>query len=197
MKYLFVLLLCLFMSSLNAQCEYNLVKYDNSTDKVYIQLSPITLDVYQTPFNARIVLANLIRNGDQYFIEIDITKDSAAKDLEPICFEKGDRLSFSLKNNTIINISQIDEKICGVKFKDRKSEYTTVSNYAKFIITQHAFDEMIKSEVVLMKITSQAYNKTFVIREELKENKDEEIVITNPSRFFIDNIKCLTNPNFE
>lgn len=197
MKYLFILFYTFYMFSQDTECQYNLVKYDNTTEKIYIQLKPVTLDVYETPFNARIILANFIREGDQFFIEIEITTDSSAKDLEPICFKRGDRLSLSLKNNKIVNISQIEEKICGIKVKNRNSTYTTVSNYAKFIITQYAYEELLKSEVVMMKINAENYDKTFVLREELKEVKNEKEVITKPSRFFIDNIECMTNPKFD
>ena len=196
MKIVFALLFLFFISKVNAQCEYSEVMYDNTTNKAYIKSVPITLDIYETPFNGRIILASLIRTGDQYFIEIEITKDSSSQELEPICFEKGSRLSFSLKDNTIISLSQREEKICGVKFYDEKTGYTTVSNYARFIITQSSFEALIKSEIILMKITSENFEKTYVLKDEIEEFKNDETVVTNPSRFFIDNIKCMTNPKF-
>ncbi|MGX1024819.1 hypothetical protein [Flavobacterium sp. CS20] len=178
------------------QCEYSEMAYDNTTNKAYLKSLPITLDIYETPLNGRIVLASLIRTGNQYFIEIEITKDSSAQDLEPICFEKGSRLNFSLKNGSIVSISQVDEKICGIKLYDEETEYTTVSNYAKFILTQKAFDELIKSEIVLIKISATNYEKTFVLKDELIQNIENSTIVTYPSRFFIDNIECMTNPKF-
>lgn len=197
MKYIFILFFPFYMLSQNSECQYNFVKFDHITKKIYLQLKPVTLDVYETPFNGRIILANFIREGDQYFIEIEITTDSSAQDLEPICFKRGDRLSLSLMNNRIVTISQIEKKICGIRVKNRKSKYITGSNYAKFILTQCAYDKLLKSEVVMMKINGENYDKTFVLRDELKEVKNDQEVITNPSRFFIDNIECMTNPKFD
>ena len=197
MRHIFILFFPFYMLSQNVDCQYNFIKYDHVAEKIYLQLEPVTLDLYETPFNARIILANFIREGDQFFIEIEITTDSSAQDLEPICFERGNRLSFSLKNNKIINISQIEKKICGIKVKNRKSGFITISNYAKFIITQYAYDELLKSEIVMMKINGENYDKTIVLSEELIEVKNDKEVITNPSRFFIDNIECMTNPKFD
>lgn len=197
MKSLFTIVMFTFCLSMQAQCEYSVVTYNNETDEAYLQSIPITLDIYETPFNGRILIASLIRIENQYYIEIEITTDSSAQALEPICFKKGARLSFSLKNKSIISISQREDKICGVKFYDEETEYTTVSNYARFILTQNSFDELIKSEVILMKIDSEDYEKTFVVRDELEEVVGEEVIITNPSRFFIDNIECMTNPKFK
>lgn len=196
MRILFVLFYLFYYTSICAQCDYGELRYDNATEKVYMQLAPITLDVFETPFNARIILAHLIRYGNQFFIEIEITTDSSALDIKPICFEKSDRLSLFLKNNNIINILQTDDKICGVTWRDRRSGFITVSNYARFTLTQHAFDELKKSDVALIKISSKNYEKTFVLGEELEEKIDNDLVTTIPGRFFIENIECLTNPNF-
>ncbi|RRO14012.1 hypothetical protein [Flavobacteriaceae bacterium 14752] len=192
------LTLLLFTCSLLSfgQCEYSEMAYDNSTNQAYLKSLPITLDIYETPFNGRIVLASFIRTGNQYFIEIEITKDSSSQNLEPICFEKGSRLSFSLKDGSIVSIPQIEEKICGIKSYDKKTNYTSISNYAKFILTQEAFDSLVKSEIILIKISSTDFNKTFVLKDELIQTRADSTITTNPSRFFIDNIKCMTNPKF-
>lgn len=197
MKSMFCVLMLSFCLCIQGQCEYSRVEYNNSTKQVYIQSKPITLDVYETPFNGRIILVTFIRIGNQYTLEIEITTDSSAQDLEPICFENGTRLSFSLKNNDIASITQTEEKICGVKFFDEKTGYTTVSNYARFLLTQEAYDKLIESEIVLMKIASETYQKTFVLKDEIEETFEEEIKVTNPSRFFIDNIECMTKPKFK
>lgn len=196
MKIILFVLSLLWLSEVSAQCEYSEVKYDNTTNTAYIKSLPITLDIYETPFNGRIILASLIRTGDQYFIEIEITKDSSAQELKPICFEKGSRLSFSLKDNSIISLRQREEKICGVKFYDEKTEYYTVSNYARFILNQSAFESLLKSEIIMMNISSETFEKTYVLKEEIEDTKNNEVVITQPGRFFIDNIKCMTNPKF-
>ncbi len=193
--YLIVFLLTFSLLSYG-QCEYSEMAYDNSTNQAYLKSLPITLDIYETPLNGRIILASLIRTGNQYFIEIEITKDSSTQDLEPICFEKGSRLSFSLKDGSIVSIPQVDEKICGVKFYDEDSGFTTISNFAKFVLTQNAFDTLIKSEIVLMKINSTDFEKTFVLKDELTQTQADSTMTTNPSRFFINNIECMTNPNF-
>lgn len=195
-KVLLVFCLCYGFQTYG-QCNYEKIEYDNATDKATLKLAPITLDLYETTFNGRILLASLIRIDNQFFIEIEITKDSKAQKLEPICFEKGTRLSFSLKNNNIISISQRDEKICGISYYDKKTSYSTVSNYARFILTQQAFDELVESEVVLIKISAENYERTFVLKNELEEQLKDQTITTYPSRFFIDHIKCLTHPQFE
>jgi len=180
-----------------SQCRYEKVEFNNTTNQALLQLSPITLDIFETPINGRIIIASLIRIDSQYFIEIEITKDSTARELEPICFEKGTRLSFSLQNGSIVSLSQREEKICGVKYYDKKTNYSTVSNFSRFILTQTVFDALIKSEVIMMKINSDNFEKTYVLKDELEEKIGDEIIITSPGRFFMDNIKCLTNPQFE
>ena len=197
MKLLFSLLFLSLMLDASAQCEYSVVQYNKETQKATLESFPVAIDLIETPFNARIVLASFTRTGDQYFLELEITEDSSTKDLKPICFEAGTRLSFSLKNNSITSIAQIEDKICGVKSYDRKTGYTTVSNYANFVITQHAYDILIKSEIILMKIISEDYEETFVLKDELEDMVDGEIAVTHPSRFFIEGIECMTNPKFE
>ncbi|NBC56724.1 MAG: hypothetical protein GVY05_00330 [Bacteroidetes bacterium] len=195
-KLLFVLWIC-FSIQIYGQCNYERIKYDNKTNKATLKLSPITLDLYETPLNGRIILASLIRIDNTFFIEIEITKDSKTQKLEPICFKQGTKLSFSLKNNTIISLFQREKKICGVNYYDKKNNYSSVSNYARFILTQQAYDELIQSEVILMKIIAKNYENTFVLKTELEEQFEDQIITTNPSRFFMDNIKCLTNPQFK
>lgn len=197
MKYLIILTISMIGLMTYSQCAYSVIDYDRSSGKGYMKSDPITLDYYETPFNGRIIVAHLIRFGSQYFIEIEITSDSSAQDLEPICFEKGARLSFSLKNRKVVSLSQIEDKICGVKTTDSRSGYTTVSNYARFILTQSVFDELKKSEIVLMKLADTNYDRSFVLKEEIKELFENETKITNPGKFFIENIDCLIKPKFD
>ncbi len=197
MKYILTLLLISFSSLTYSQCDYSHVEYNNTTGKGVIKSYPYTLDFYETPMNGRLLLISLIRAGNQYFMDLEITKDSSAQDLEPICLESGSRLSFLLKNNTSISLPHVEDKICGIKTYDRKSGYTSVSNYGLFMITQSGFDELLKSEITLIKITDKDYKKSFVIKDELEAPVDDGYKITKPSRFFIDNIKCMTNPKFE
>jgi len=195
MKFAFVLLMSCCLS-LSSQCEYEHVQYDNTTKQLYLKTAPITLDLYETPFSARLLLASLIRNGNQFFIEIEITKDSSAQELEALCFKEGARLSFSLKNNAVISISQKESEICGVKQINEDTGFTSVSNYARFILNQKAFDALSQSEVVMIKISDTAYSKTYVLKSELEVSNQDGIIHTNPSRFFIDHISCLTHPKF-
>jgi len=64
-------------------------------------------------------------------------------------------------------------------------------------LTNTAFEELLKSEVLMIKILSEDYEETFVLKDELEVVKGEAVTITKPARFFIDNIECLTNPNFD
>jgi hypothetical protein len=179
-----------------AQCEYADIKYDRSTKLLFLKQFPITLDVFETPYNGRIIKATMMRIGDNYTIDLEITTDSNARELEPVCFKEGSKLSFALKSNKIVTLLQKEEIICGIKQSEPRSTYNTVSNYARFIITQEAYDDLKKEEIILMKIISEDYTKTFVLKSELEDVKDGEIVITNPTRFFMDNIDCLTHPKF-
>lgn len=199
MKLIITLLILCFYSSFQTfgQCNYEKIEYDKSKEEATLKLAPITLDLFETPINGRIVLASLIRTDNQYFIEIEITKDSKSKKLEPICFEKGARLSFSLKNNAVVSIIQREEKICGITYYDEKNNYSTVSNYARFTLTQPAFDKLVQSEAILMKISAESYEDTFVLKNELEEQFDDKTIVSNPTRFFMDNIECLTNPKLK
>lgn len=180
-----------------SQCDYSVVRYDSATGKGVIKTLPITLDFFETPMNGRILIAHLIRSGNLYYIEIEVTKDSSSQDLTPICLEDGSRLGFLLKNNETFSIPHVSEKICGIKTYDSKSGYTTVSNYGLFMLTQPIFEKLLKSEVFLLKIISKDYTKKFVLKDELEEFEDTKVKITNPSRFFIDNIDCMVNPKFD
>lgn len=197
MKYILTLFLLNICSLAYSQCVYSLVEYNNSTGKGTIKTYPITLDFFETPMNGRIVLANLIRSGNRYYIELEITTDSSSQDLEPVCMDKGSRLSFSLKNNSTFSIPHISDRVCGVKTYNRKNGYTTVSNYGIFMLTRTEFNELLKSEVVLIKIINKNFNKIIVIKEELEVPVDDDYIITKPSRFFIDNIDCMINPKFK
>ena len=197
MKYAFLFITFLASLSAYSQCEYADIKYDRSTKLLFLKQYPITLDVFETPYNGRIILATMMRIGDNYTIDLEITTDSNAQELEPVCFKEGSKLSFGLKNNNIVTLLQKEEIICGIKQSDRKSSYNTVSNYARFIITQEAYDELKKSEIILMKVISEDYTKSFVLKSELEEIINGQVFVTNPTRFFIDNIDCLTNPKFD
>jgi len=197
MKYCLTFFIFNIFSLVYSQCEYSLVELNNSTEKATIKSYPFTLDLVETPLNGRILLASLIRTGNQYFIELEITEDSSSRNLKPICLESGSRISFLLKNNSTFSLPHVNDKICGVRTYDRKSGYTTVSNYGKFILTPSSFDQLLKSEITLIKIIDNDFNKSFVIKNELKEPLDNGYRIINPSRFFIDNINCMINPKFE
>ncbi len=194
MKFLAVVICIIFSFKSYSQCEYSIVKYDRSTKLLFLKQEPITLDIFETPFNGRIIKASMMRIGDNYTIDLEITTDSNAQELEPVCFKRNSKLSFSLVNNTTVTLMQLEDIICGVKQQDRKSDYNTVSNYARFVITQDAYEKLNKHEIVLMKVISDEYTKTFVLKSELEELKNDEVIISYPTRFFIDNIGCLTNP---
>ncbi len=187
-----ILFVCTF--SLKAQCDYTNIGYDRDSKALYLKSMPITLELYETPFNGRLIQVFLVRNGNSYYLEFEITRDSASQDLQPVCFVKGDRVSFSLSNNTYISLSQIEDKICGVKFENSTNGFVTVTNYINVILTQDSFEKLLKNEVLLMKISSENYNKTFVLKNEMEELINNQMTITNPTRFFMDNIECLTNP---
>lgn len=197
MKYLILLLCIVINAHAYSQCEYSMVNYDATTGQSILKSKLITLDFQETPYNGRIVLAKLVRSGNQYFVELEITEDSSTRDIEAACIEPGSRLSFSLKNGLSVSLFQVNEKMCGIKTENRKTDFTSISNYGYFVITQNAFDELVKSEILIMKITSKDYNKTLVLKEELEIPTEEDYVITNPSRFFMDNIDCLINPKFK
>jgi hypothetical protein len=163
---------------------------------MFIRSATITLDLYETPYNGRLIQAYLIRNGDSYFLELEITRDSASQDLKPICFKKGDRVSFSLSNHTNLTLIQTEDKICGIKTKNEKNDFVTVTNYIKVVITQDAYEKLSKNSAVLMRVSSKDYNETVVLKSEIEEITDDEITISNPSQFFIKNIKCLIEPDF-
>jgi hypothetical protein len=197
MKYILFFFICCFSNLASSQCNYSEVKYDSATGRGIIRTNPITLDFFETPFNGRIVLAYLKRAGNQYYIELEITQDSSSQDLTPICLDDGSRLSFLLKNNETFSIPHVSDRICGVKTYDQRTGYTTVSNYGLFMLTQSTFEKLLKSEVILLKIINKDYVRTLVIKEELEEWVNDEIKITKPSRFFIDNIDCMVNPKFD
>jgi len=196
MKYVFLCIGLIMSFHTFSQCEYADIKYDKSTRLLFLKQFPITLDVYETPYNGRIILATMMRIGDNYTIDLEITTDSNAQELEPICFKRGSKLSFALKNNKIVTLLQKEEIICGIKQSERKNPFNTVSNYARFVLTQEAYDELKEEEIILMKVISEDYTKTFVLKSELEQVIDGKVVVTNPTRFFIDNIECLTNPKF-
>jgi len=197
MKYAFMFMIFLASLFSYSQCEYADIKYNRSTKLLFLKQFPITLDVFETPYNGRIILATMMRIGDNYTIDLEITLDSNAQELEPVCFKEGTKLSFALKNNKFVTLTQKEDIICGIKYSERRDNYNTVSNYARFVITQDAYDELKKEEIILMKIISEDYTKTFVLKSELEQVIDGEVVVTNPTRFFMDNIDCLTNPKFD
>lgn len=197
MKYALVILTFLASLISYSQCEYADVKYNRTTKLLFLKQYPITLDVFETPYNGRIILATMMRVGDNYTIDLEITTDSNARELEPVCFKEGSKLSFALKNNKIVTLLQKEEIICGIKESDPNTSYNTVSNYARFELTQEAYDVLKNHEIIMMKVISEDYSKAFVLKSELEEVIDGEVVITNPTRFFMDNIDCLTNPKFD
>jgi len=196
MKYVVLLLLFPLLQSTFAQCDYSLITIDKKQNKLHLESLPILLDMYETAFNGRIIEAKLIREQNRYTIEIGITQDSYAQKLKPICFEKGTKLSFSFTNNKIITLIQTEEEICGVRRRG-KNNYNAVSSYARFILTPEAYDILVKEEIVMMKIISKNYTRKFVLKSELEVMNKEEVIVTHPNRFFVENIKCLTEPQFE
>ncbi len=179
-----------------AQCNYDIADYDFTKNKVYLESRPLVLDIFETPSKGRLVVAKLIREQNNYFIDLEITHDSNSQKLKPICFKKGSRLSFMLKNNLIVTLVQLKTKLCGIA-KRSKNGFYTVSNYARFVVTQDAYNELIKEQIILMKVISEDYTKKFVLKSEIEEEVNGEIIITKPTHFFIDNIECMTNPKVE
>ena len=188
----------LFLYTFNgfAQCNYDIVDYDFANNKVYLESGPFTLDILESALSGRIVLAKIIRDQNNYFIDLEITQDSNCEKLKPICFKKGSRLGLLLKNNQIVTLVQLKAKLCGLS-KKTKDGYHTVSNYARFVITQDAYNALIKEEILLMKIISEAYTRQFVLKSEIEEEVNGEFIITKPTRFFMDNINCITNPQVD
>lgn len=180
-----------------AQCQYSDVRLNNSTKSLFLKSKPITVDLYETPFNGRLVLATFIRNGDVYYIDFEITRDSSAQDLEPHCFERGDRVSFALSDNSIVTLMQTEDKICGIKLEDKGEEFVTVTDYIRVIVNQDAYEKLSEHEIILMKIKGKTLDKNLVLKSELEEVINDEIYVSNPSRFFMDNIECMVNPKFE
>jgi len=197
LKYKFIFFLLLASLNSFSQCDYQSILYDNATKTLYIKSNALTLELYETPYNGRFVQAFLVRNGNSFFIELEITRDSASQNLKPTCFEKGDRVSFSLSNNENISLIQVEDKICGIKNEAAGDGFTTVTDFLKVVITQDAFDKLSKNKVVLMRINSKNYNQTFVLKSELEELINNELVITDPSSFFIETVDCLVKPNFK
>ncbi len=186
----------LFTWSAFAQCDYDQIIYDDKSKTLLITSKAITLDIYETPYNGRLLTTKLSRSGNFYTMEFEITQDSSTQDLKPICFKSGDRVDFALSNNTNLSLMQTEDKICGVKFENTENGFTTVTNYIKVILTQDAFDKLSKNEVILIRIASKEFKEKFVIKNELEQVIGDEVMMTNPSRFFMDNIECLTKPQF-
>ncbi len=191
-----LLLLLVFSNVLNAQCEYSSVFMNNSTKSLFLKLNPVTIDIYETPFNGRLVLATLIRNGDVYYIDFEITRDSSTQDLVPHCFEEGDQVVFSLSDNSKITLNHIQDRICGVKL-EQNNDFVSVTDYMRIIVTREALEKLSKHEVILLEFKSRDFSKNVVLKSELEEYYDDEIYISKPTRFFIDNIECLTNPELD
>ena len=195
MKYIVLLLLLLTSYSNFAQCNYNLIHVDEQKNLFRLESRPIVLDIYETAYNGRLIEAKLIRNKNQYTIEISITQDSYAQELKQICFQRGSKLSFSFTNNKTVTLTQLEDEICGIRRKGTNN-YNTVTNYARFILTKDAYDILIREEIVIMKIISKDYTRQFVLKSELEVVNNEEVTLTHPNRFFMENIKCLKNPGF-
>ena len=194
MRFLTVVIFLIFSTLGYSQCEYSQIKFDKSTRLLFLKQYPVTLDIFETPFNGRIILASMMRIGDNFTIDLEITTDSNAQELEPVCFKKGSKLTFSLTNNETVTLEQREEIICGIKQDVKDTDYNTVSNYARFVIDLEMINKLKEHEIVLMKVESEDYNKTFVLKSELEEVKNDEIVTSNPTRYFIDNLECLTHP---
>lgn len=195
-KYACLFLFTTFTLSAVAQCRYNSIMYERDSKMLYLETTPITLDIYETPFNGRLIEAILKRNGNRYTIEFEITRDSSTQNLKPSCFEKGDRVSLSLSDNSIVGLTKTDEKMCGVKFINEDNGFVSVTDYMKVVLTQDSYEKLKKHEVVLMKFFSKDFDKTIVLKSELEQIINDKVKITNPNRFFLDNIECLTNPDF-
>lgn len=196
LNYAIIVGLHLLCNLCSAQCEYDVVSIDNSKNEFYLESKPIVLDLYETQYNGRLIEAKLIRRRNQYVIELSITQDSYAQKLNSICFERGTKLSFLFQNNDTATLIQFENEICGIRRKG-KNDYNTVSNYSRFLLTREAYEKLKEEEITLMKIISTGFTRTFVLKSELEIMVDKEMVVTNPSRFFIDNIPCLTHPSFD
>ncbi len=196
MKKICLLFIVAFHFTGIAQCDYSSIFKNNATKSLFLKLNPITVDIYETPFNGRLILATLIRNGDIYYIDFEITRDSSAQDLEPHCFENNDSVVMSLADNTKVTLKHIQERICGIKVENN-DQFTSVTDYLRVIITPEDLKKLTEKEVILMEFKSSDFNKTVVLKSELEEFYDDEIYTSNPTRFFIDHIECLKNPRLE
>jgi len=193
MKNIFLLLLTAFFCKMNAQCEYSSVFMNNSTKSLFLKLEPVTIDIYETPFNGRLILATLIRNGDIYYIDFEITRDSSAQDLKPHCFDAGDSVVFSLSDNSEIELEHIQDRICGIKL-ERRDDFVSVTDYLRVIVTPEAKEKLKENEIILIDFKTKSYDKKFVLKSELEEIFEDEVYYSNPTEFFSKNIDCLINP---
>jgi hypothetical protein len=196
MKKTVLLFIIAFCTQINAQCGYSSVFMNNSTKSLFLKLEPLTIDIYETPFNGRLILATLIRNGDLYYIDFEITRDSSAQELEPHCFDKDDSIILSLADNTEIELSHIRDRICGIKL-EQNDDFVSVTDYMRVIVTSEALEKLSENEVILIKFKGKEFDKTVVLKSELEELYEDDIVITNPTKFFKNNIDCLINPKLK
>lgn len=196
MKKIFLLLCIVLFKTATGQCDYNSVLKNNSTKSLFLKLNPITIDIYETPFNGRLILATLIRNGDLYYIDFEITRDSSARELDPHCYEKGDSIELSLADNSTIVLNHVEDRICGVRLEQR-DYFISVTDYMRVILQPEDIDKLSDSEVILMAIKGSDFKKNIVLKSELEEYYDDGVYLSNPTRFFMDNIECLTNPDLE
>jgi hypothetical protein len=178
---------------ISAQCDYDVVDVDFKKNDVYLETISQILSIYETPSSGRIILAKLVRDRNNILIDIEITEDSKYEKLKPVCF-KNSKLSLLFKDNSLITLHQIYEEICGVRKKDRKSGFQSMSNYARFIIHKEAFEKLKQEEITLMKLISKDYTTKFVLKSELENIVEDDVFYTYPTRFFIDYIDCLINP---
>src|SRR6187402_2417216 len=150
MKYILILAICFFSSSIFAQkpCEYA----TNVTDSIGTYKSTKEYLIHEKVFggNSNYIFGSLaLTDGIPTFTMQLIQK---SKDfVKANCFDKNSKIYLQLQNGKIITLIHIDQENCGSLIRDDKGFDNRVKS-GTFMFGRDNYEELKKSPVIMMRI---------------------------------------------
>ncbi|MGM0635846.1 MAG: hypothetical protein ACQESK_07240 [Bacteroidota bacterium] len=175
-------------------CRYTEVKLGENKKISVLRTDNVMVESTASETKGRVVDFGLLNVEGRVVLNVEIYSDSK-KRIEPSCIGSDAEMIVSLQNGKKIALPQIGQRLCGEELESNTPGFFNIRNRASFLITEDKFEDLLKNEMILIKINSVDFNLNFVVRGELYNDENEKML--HPGKYFMQQLKCVVNPTIE
>jgi hypothetical protein len=188
-----VILCIISIFSLQAQvdCQYEQVELSKNKHISLIRTGSVMVDNSTTAEKGRVIDFSLVNSKGIIVLNMEVYKD-AKQVLTPACIGKDARLSFKLANGDDVVLPQVGARLCGFELVASEPGFYNIKNRGSFLITDDKFKQLKENDLISMNLTSENFSFYAVIQDILYDDVDNKII--EPTKFFIDYLDCVVNP---